>query len=103
MIKSRINPIYLSITILFLLSACGTQAVIQLPPDEPAATAAEAQPPETVIDEPETVETGLGDLLSAGTAMKWYDDGYLVFVPEGEVTLGDNEYENNPVHDGPSG
>ena len=58
----------------------------------------EAQPPETVMEEPETIEAGLGDLLSAGTAMKWYDDGYLVFVPEGEVALGDNQYENNPVH-----
>lgn len=45
MIKGRFKLIYLSITILFLLSACGTQAVIQLPPDEPAATAAGSPTP----------------------------------------------------------
>ena len=99
MIKGQVKPIYLLITVLFLLSACGQQAVIQLPPDDPTAIPAiEAQPTDPPEEESEPVEIGLGDLLKAGTAMKWYDDGYLVFVTQGEVTLGDNEYENNLVH-----
>jgi len=56
-----------------------------------------ADPVDAPEEPPEVEEAGLNDLLEAGTAMKWYDEGYLVFVPEGEVTLGDNEYENNPV------
>ncbi|NQS91106.1 MAG: SUMF1/EgtB/PvdO family nonheme iron enzyme [Chloroflexi bacterium] len=98
MIKGRANPIYLLITVLFLLSACGQQAVIQLPPDDPTATPAEAETEDPPEEASVPVETGLEDLLKAGTAMKWYDDGYIVFVPQGEVTLGDNEYENNLVH-----
>ncbi len=96
--KGQVHPIYLLITILFLLSSCGQQAVITLPPDEPTATPEEAEPGDPPEEASEPADPGLGDLLIAGTTMKWYDDGYLVFVPQGEVTLGDNEYENNPVH-----
>ncbi len=98
--KSRFNLIYLLIIVLFLLSACGQDAVITLPPDDPTAIPAiEPQPTDPPEEASEPVEAGIEDLLQAGTAMKWYDDGYIVFVPAGEVTLGDNQYENNPVHE----
>ena len=83
-----------------MLSACGQDAVITLPPDDPTAIPAlEPQPTDTPEEVSEPVEASIEDLLQAGTAMKWYDDGYIVFVPAGEVTLGDNDYENNPVHE----
>lgn len=88
---------YLCIIFLLILSACGPDLTIELPIEDtatPEPTAPEAEPEEP----PEVIESGLGDLLDVGTTMKWYDDGYLVFVPQGEVTLGDSEYENNPVH-----
>jgi hypothetical protein len=90
---SRMLLIYLFITILFLLTACGTDAVIQLP-DDPTITPEEdtGEPPEDV---PEDLEASLEDMLEAGSVMKWFDDSYLVYVPEGEVTLGDSQYENN--------
>ena len=99
MIKGQVKPLYLLIFILLLLSSCGAPEVITLPPDEPTAVQVNIeQPTDTPEAEPETAETTLEDLLAAGTAMKWYDEGYIVFVPAGEVTLGDNDYENNPVH-----
>ena len=82
--------IYLLVTILFLMSACGN-AVITLPPDEPTSEPVETE----AVEPPEAVEASLDSMLKAGTVLKWFDDGYLVFVPEGEVTLGDNQFENN--------
>ncbi len=99
--KANLSMFYLCILFLLILSACGPDVTIELPPENTAAPEADA-PAEPTEDEPEEPaevdESNLEDLLEAGTAMKWYDDGYLVFVPQGEVTLGDNEYENNPVH-----
>lgn len=84
------------ITVLFL-AACGQDLTIEMPPENtPVAYQAETEdePEET----PEAEETDPRDLLEAGTAMKWFDDGYIVFVPAGEVSLGDIEYENNQVY-----
>ncbi|MFN2281822.1 MAG: hypothetical protein ACK2TZ_08175, partial [Anaerolineales bacterium] len=82
------------------LTACQQDLVITLPPEEDTATPEEAAPEEAAEPEPtedvaEVVEASLVDMLEAGTAMKWYDEGYLVFVPKGEVVLGDNQVENN--------
>jgi len=95
--KATVRLLYLCIIFLLILSACGPDVTIELPPEDtevPEVAEPEAEPEEP----PEVDEAGLNELLEAGTAMKWYDDGYLVFVPAGEVTLGDSEYENNPVH-----
>ncbi len=98
--KSQFNLLYLLIIVLLLLSACGQDAVITLPPDDPTTIPAiEPQPTDPPEEVAEPVEAGIEDLLQAGTAMKWYDEGYIVFVPAGEVTLGDNQYENNMVHE----
>ena len=96
--KINLRLFYLCIIILLILSACGPDLTITLPPDTPTAILVEVEDADVPEDTPEPIEASLEDLLEAGTAMKWYDDGYLVFVPAGEVTLGDNEYENNPVH-----
>ena len=100
--KINLRLLYLCIIFLLILSACGPDLTITLPPDDPTAIPAiieDTDVPEDVPeDTPEPIDTTLEDLLKAGIAMKWYDEGYLVFVPQGEVSLGDNEYENNPVH-----
>jgi len=95
--KANVRVLYLCIVLLLILSACGPDLTIELPPENtevPEVAEPEAEPEEP----PEVDEAVLNELLEAGTAMKWYDDGYIVFVPSGEVTLGDSEYENNPVH-----
>ena len=46
----------------------------------------------------ELEELNLDELLSAGSSMKWFDEGFLTFVPKGELALGNNAYENNPEH-----
>lgn len=96
--KIKLRLFYLCIIILLILSACGPKLTITLPPEVPTATPVLVEVAEVTEDTPEPDDAGLEDLLQAGTAMKWYDDGYIVFVPQGEVTLGDNEYENNLVH-----
>jgi len=100
--KAAASLFYLCIIFLLILSACGPDLTIELPPEDTAVpeAAAPEEPTAEPTEEPapESVETVVADLLGVGTAMKWFDDGYLVFVPAGEVTLGDNEYENNPVH-----
>lgn len=96
--KASMSMFYLCIIFLLILSACGPDLVIKLPTAENTAAPEAADPEDAPEEPPEVVEVGLDNLLGVGTAMKWYDDGYLVFVPKGEVTLGDNEYENNPVH-----
>jgi hypothetical protein len=92
----------LCIIFTLILSACQPELVITLPAEEDTPTPEPAPPEEEPEPEPEAspevVETVPGDLLEAGTVMKWYDEGYLVFVPKGEVTLGDNLYENNLEH-----
>jgi len=93
---------YLLILISLILSACSPDLTITLPPEENTPTPEPAPPEEEIAPEPsntpETLEVSVADLLEAGTAMKWYDEGYLVFVPAGEVTLGDNQIENNQVY-----
>ncbi|MEJ2448772.1 MAG: SUMF1/EgtB/PvdO family nonheme iron enzyme, partial [Anaerolineales bacterium] len=93
---------YLLILISLILSACSPDLTITLPPEENTPTPEPAPPEEEIApepsDTPETLEVSVADLLEAGTAMKWYDEGYLVFVPAGEVTLGDNQIENNQVY-----
>ena len=97
--KATLRVLYLCILFLLILSACGPDLTIELPPEDTPVPEVVAPAPTDAPEEPaEVVEADLEDMLAAGTAMKWYDDGYLVFVPAGEVTLGDNEYENNPVH-----
>ena len=98
--KATVRLLYLCILFLLILSACGPDdAVIEMPPDDtPVAVIVESEPGDEPEEPAEAVEADLEDKLAAGTAMKWYDDGYIVFVPSGEVTLGDSEYENNPVH-----
>ena len=98
--KTTESLFYLCITFLLFLSACNRpDLVIELPPEDTPVPEVEAADPEDALEEPSEVEeVNLADMLGVGSAMKWYDDGYLVFVPAGEVTLGDNEYENNPVH-----
>ena len=62
--KSRFNLIYLLIIVLFLLSACGQDAVITLPPDDPTAIPAiEPQPTEPPEEASEPVEEDIEDLL----------------------------------------
>jgi len=92
--KATVRVLYLCILFLLILSACGPDdAIIEMPPEDTPVpeVAAPTDAPE------EAVEADLENMLAAGTAMKWYDDGYIVFVPSGEVTLGDSAYENNPV------
>ena len=96
--KASIRMFYLCIIFLLILSACGQKLVIELPEEEVAAAPEEADTGDEPEDPPEDIETAVEDLLGVGTAMKWFDDGYVVFVPQAEVTLGDNEYENNPVY-----
>jgi len=96
--KINIRPFYLPIIILLTLSACGQQLTITLPAPDPTATPEEPEVAVEPEESPEPVDAGPELNLAPGTIMKWYDDGYLVFVPAGEVTLGDNQYENNPVH-----
>ncbi len=96
--KASIRLFYLCIIILLFLSACGQNLVIDLPEEEIAEAPEEADPGDEPEAPPEDLETSIEGLLGVGTAMKWYDDCYVVFVPKGEVNLGDNEYENNLVH-----
>jgi len=93
--KATVRVLYLCILFLLILSACGPDVTIELPPEDTPVPEVEVVDP---VDEPEEPPVVEEEGLEAGTAMKWYDDGYIVFVPAGEVTLGDNEYENNPVH-----
>jgi len=93
--KATVRVLYLCIVFLLILSACSPDLTIELPPEDTPVPEVEVAEPE---EPPEVEEVNLNELLGVGTAMKWYDDGYLVFVPAGEVTLGDSEYENNPVH-----
>ena len=86
---------YLCIMILFIVSACGVQAT-----EEPAVPdSADVQTAEVVTDTqeepPELAEVNLDELLDVGSAIEWYDDAYLVYVPKGEVTMGDSDSENN--------
>jgi hypothetical protein len=96
--KINLRPFYICIIILLTLSACGQQLTITLPAPDPTATPEEPEVADAPEESPEPADAGPDNLLGPGTTMKWYDDGYLVFVPQGEVTLGDNQYENNPVH-----
>jgi hypothetical protein len=100
--KFSLGLLCLCVIFLLALSACSQELTITLPPEENTPTPEPAPPeeePEPVpSDTPETLEVSVADLLEAGTAMKWYDDGYLVFVPAGEVTLGDNQIENNQAY-----
>lgn len=100
--RVSVGLLTLCVVFLLILCACDQDLVVTLPPEEDTATPEEPAPTEEPEPEPEDTPTmedlGVADLLAAGTAMKWYDDGYLVFVPGGEVILGDNQYENNPEH-----
>ena len=97
--KATVRVLYLCIVFLLILSACGPDVTIELPPEDTPVPEVEAADPGDASEEPpEVEEVNLAEMLGVGSVMKWYDDGYLVFVPAGEVTLGDSEYENNPVH-----
>lgn len=100
--KTSWRGFYIGVILVLFLAACSPDLVITMPPEEATPTPEPAPPeeePEPVpSDTPPVVEAGIEDMLQAGTAMKWYDDGYLVFVPKGEVVLGDNQYENNLEH-----
>jgi len=97
--KTVYRLLSLSIVIPLVLSACNLPTV-PAPSDAPAAT-----------EEPAAAADGPGALtpfdltgVEAGTTMRWYDNGLLVFVPRGEFTMGAQspllgvESEDNPPH-----
>lgn len=91
--KTTVRLFWICIIILLILSACGQI----LPLDEPPEN---TEGPEVAdsMDQPGDLPE-IEHLLNVGTTMKWYDGGYVVYVPGGEASLGDDEYGNNPEHD----
>jgi len=77
--------LFLSVGFLVVLSACSPGAAPEPAGDSPATVA--AAPPAAV---------DLAGVLGVGSAMQWYDNGTLVFVPAGESKQGSSDYEDSP-------
>ncbi len=94
--KNSVHLFYLSFAILIVLFGCSPQVLEETPlQDEITKPIAES----TASDAPANIEEiNLDDLLDVGSKMEWFDKGFLIFIPEGEVNLGNSDYEDNPEH-----
>jgi formylglycine-generating enzyme required for sulfatase activity len=88
-LKMKQHLCWMGMSILLVLSACGQPFAASATevPAEPAESAfTETAPSPTPVPEPQ-----------AGTPLRWYDGGFLVYVPSGIFPMG-ADGQDNPEH-----